>query len=150
MFDRFNRQIDYLRISVTDRCNLRCNYCMPADGIPLLKHEDILSYETILDVVRTAVTMGIRKVRITGGEPLVRKGIVQLVRMIAEVKEVTDLGLTTNGILLGGFAEDLAGAGLHRINISLDTVDPEKFREITRGGDLNRVFTGIDAAKKAG
>src|SRR5512140_3784894 len=127
MYDRFNRQIDYLRISVTDRCNLRCRYCMPEEGIHLLKHEDILTFDEITEFTRIAVENGIRKVRITGGEPLVRKGIVDLVRMIAEVKGINDLSMTTNGTLLEQFAKDLADAGLQRINISLDTVDPKKF-----------------------
>ncbi|MDP4280891.1 MAG: GTP 3',8-cyclase MoaA [Bacteroidota bacterium] len=150
MFDRFNRKIDYLRISVTDRCNLRCIYCMPAEGIPLIRHEDILSYEKIVEVVREAVKLGIRKVRITGGEPLVRKGVTHLVEMISGIEGIQDLGLTTNGILLETFAADLAKAGLKRINISLDTTDPEKFKTITRGGDIQSVFRGIEAAKKAG
>jgi cyclic pyranopterin phosphate synthase len=150
MFDRFDRHIYYLRISVTDRCNLRCVYCMPAEGIPLLKHEEILSYEKILDVVKEAVGLGITKIRITGGEPLVRKGIVGLVEMIAGVKGITDFGLTTNGIHLEHFATDLSKAGLHRINISLDTVDPARYREITRGGDVEKVFRGISAARDAG
>ena len=148
MFDRFNRKINYLRVSVTDRCNLRCVYCMPAEGIKLISHDQILSFEEIADVVRVAVTMGITKVRITGGEPLVRKGIIQLVGMIGRIKEISDLSMTTNGTLLKNFADDLAGAGLHRINISLDSVDPVKFREITRGGNVNDVFEGIRAAKK--
>jgi cyclic pyranopterin phosphate synthase len=150
MYDRFNRRINYLRISVTDRCNLRCTYCMPEEGIRLLRHEDILPLETMAEVVRVAVTMGINKVRITGGEPLVRKGILSLVKMISGIEGVEDFGLTTNGISLEDFAFPLAEAGLHRINVSLDTTDPEKYREITRGGDITKVFRGIEAAKKAG
>jgi len=150
MYDSFDRRIDYLRISVTDRCNLRCTYCMPAEGVPLLSHADILSYEEIVEVVMEAVRLGITKVRITGGEPLVRKGVVSLVGRIAAIQEIKDLGLTTNGILLGEYAAGLAAAGLHRINVSLDTLDPEKYREITRGGDIAKVLTGIFAAKKAG
>ena len=150
MYDRFNRKINYLRISVTDRCNLRCVYCMPAEGIKLINHDQILSFEEILEVVNEAVTMGISKVRITGGEPLVRKGIVQLVEMLGRIEGISDLSMTTNGTLLDNFASDLARAGLHRINISLDTVDPVKFHEITRGGNLNQVFHGIVTAKKAG
>ncbi len=150
MYDKYNRSINYLRISVTDRCNLRCTYCMPESGITLLNHEDILSFEEIIEVVKEAVTLGISKIRITGGEPLVRKGIVDLVRMISGIPEITDFGLTTNGILLHEFAEPLANAGLHRINISLDTINPVKFREITRIGNLSMVFAGIEAAKKAG
>jgi len=150
MYDRYNRRISYLRISVTDRCNLRCNYCMPAEGVKLLSHYDILSYEEIIDVVREAVALGISKIRITGGEPLVRKGIVSLIEQIARIGGIEDLGLTTNGILLADFAEPLAVAGLHRINISLDTIDGDKFRKITRGGELQKVFDGIESAKKAG
>jgi len=150
MLDRYNRKINYLRVSVTDRCNLRCTYCMPAEGIQLLDHRDIISYEEILEVVRTAVSMGITKVRITGGEPLVRKGILHLVKEIAAIEGILDFGLTTNGILLEQFAEPLAKAGLHRINISLDTTDPDKYREITRGGDIQKVYDGIAAAKRAG
>ncbi|MCX6287706.1 MAG: radical SAM protein [Bacteroidetes bacterium] len=150
MFDRFNRRINYLRVSVTDRCNLRCTYCMPAGGIRMLSHKDILTYEEILEVIRLAVAMGIDKVRITGGEPLVRKGIVSFIGQVAGIPGIKDFGLTTNGILLGEFAQPLAKAGLHRINISLDTMDPGRFREITRGGDLSQVLLGIEAAHKAG
>ncbi len=150
MFDQYNRIIDYLRISVTDRCNLRCTYCMPAEGIRLMQHNDILSFEEILEVVKTGVTHGIKKVRITGGEPLVRKGITGFVKMLSGIKGIEDLSMTTNGILLEQFAPPLSSAGLHRINISLDTIDPEKFSNITRGGDINKVFRGIEAAKKAG
>ena len=149
MLDRYNRKINYLRISVTDRCNLRCVYCMPAKGIKLLSHNDILSFDEILDVVKTGVKLGIDKVRITGGEPLVRKNIVQLIKMISEVDGIKDFGMTTNGIFLDTYAEPLARAGLHRVNISLDTLNPEKYFQITRGGDITRVFAGISAAKKA-
>jgi len=150
MYDHFNRKINYLRVSVTDRCNLRCTYCMPAEGVKLLSHHDILSFEEILEVIGTGVEMGITKVRITGGEPLVRKNILTLISEIAAIKEISDFGLTTNGQLLSEFAGDLAAAGLHRINVSLDTMDPEKYREITRGGELNRVLDGIKAAQQAG
>jgi len=149
MYDRFNRRITYLRVSITDRCNLRCTYCMPAEGVRLMEHNDILSFEEIEEVIRTAVTMGITKVRITGGEPLVRKGVLSLVEKIAVIPGISDFGLTTNGILLSEFAFKLAGAGLHRINISLDTLDPEKYKTITRGGDIQKVFEGIEAAKLA-
>jgi cyclic pyranopterin phosphate synthase len=150
MYDRFDRRINYLRVSVTDRCNLRCVYCMPAEGIRLIPHDQVLSFEEIEEVVRTAITLGIDKVRITGGEPLVRKGVDRLVALIASLEGIRDLGLTTNGILLEEFAPRLAAAGLHRINISLDTVDPDQYRGITRGGDIGKVFAGIDAARKAG
>ncbi len=150
MLDRFNRRIRYLRISVTDRCNLRCRYCMPEDGIKFLHHGEILSFEEIVKVVKVAVPLGIDKIRLTGGEPLVRKGVVDLVKMLAQVRGVKDLAMTTNGLLLGEFAGDLAKAGLKRINISLDTLDPEKFFQITRGGKIEEVLNGIYAAKAAG
>lgn len=150
MYDRFNRHINYLRISVTDRCNLRCTYCMPEEGVQLMQHSDILSFEEIVDVVKVAVKLGIDKIRLTGGEPLVRKGIVQLVEMIAAIDGIKDLALTTNGILLPELASDLKKAGLQRINISLDTVNPEKYRQLTRGGDINKVFQGIKAAQDVG
>lgn len=149
MYDRFNREINYLRISVTDRCNLRCSYCMPEEGITLLRHEDILSFDEIADFTKAAVKSGITKVRITGGEPLVRKGIVALVKKIAVIEGINDLSMTTNGVLLKEYASDLKNAGLHRVNISLDTLDPVKYSFITRGGDLTNVFAGIEAALKA-
>lgn len=150
MYDRFNRVIDYLRISITDRCNLRCAYCMEEEGIPLVRHEDILSFEEIRDVTRVAVEMGIKKVRITGGEPLVRKGVVDLVQMIAGIDGIQDLSMTTNGSLLANFAVDLKNAGLDRVNVSLDTVDPDRYYEITRVGNIDDVFRGLSAAKGAG
>lgn len=150
MLDRFNRRINYLRISVTDRCNLRCRYCMPEEGISLISHKDVISFEEIIQVVQVAVNLGIDKFRITGGEPLVRRGIVSLIEMIAHTEGVKDLALTTNGILLEQFAEPLAQAGLLRINISLDTLNPEKYKDITRGGDVAQVIKGIHAAQKAG
>lgn len=150
MYDRFNRRINYLRISVTDRCNLRCIYCMPEEGVVPLMHRDILSYEEILDVVKVAVSLGINKIRITGGEPLVRKGVVGLIGEISRLEGITDLSLTTNGVLLEEFAGQLKEAGLHRINISLDTLDPDRYRELTRGGDIERVLRGINAAIKTG
>jgi len=150
MFDRYNRQINYLRISVTDRCNLRCTYCMPEDGIRILDHADILSFEEILEFTKLAVTNGITKVRLTGGEPLVRKDIVKLVSMLAGIDGLEDLSMTTNGILLSKYAYELKAAGLNRINISLDTVNSDKYCQITRNGDLTQVLEGIDAAHIAG
>jgi len=150
VYDRFNRNINYLRISVTDRCNLRCKYCMPPEGIKLLRHEDILTFEEIRDFTKVAVASGVTKVRITGGEPLVRKGIVTLVRMISEIEGIKDFSMTTNGVLLKQYAVELHDAGVHRVNISLDTIDPEKFRDITRGGNVMDVLEGIEAAKKSG
>lgn len=150
MFDRFNRRLNYLRISVTDRCNLRCLYCMPEEGIKLFRHEDILTFDEIVGFTRVAVSKGVTKVRITGGEPLVRKGITTLVGMISEIKGIEDLSMTTNGTLLKLYAKELKDAGLQRVNISLDTIDPERFRAVTRSGNVNDVFEGIEAAKKAG
>lgn len=148
--DSFNRSISYLRVSVTDRCNLRCVYCMPPEGIPWVPHENILRYEEIVRVVRIAAQMGIIKIRLTGGEPLVRAGIVSLVGMIAAVPGVDDLAMTTNGVLLAQSANDLARAGLHRVNVSLDTLRPERFRAITRLGNLEDVERGLMAAREAG
>ncbi len=123
---------------------------MPEDGVCMVKHSDILTYEEIQQVVAVSVPLGIEKIRLTGGEPLVRKDIVELVRMIADVNGVMDMSITTNGILLEKYAKQLADAGLHRVNISLDTMDPEKFSQITRGGDIRKVLAGIEAAKLAG
>lgn len=150
MLDRFDRNISYLRISVTDRCNLRCTYCMPAEGIQLVKHSDILTFAEITAFCKVALNNGVVKVRITGGEPLVRKGITGLVRMLSDLNGISDLSMTTNGVLLKDFASELKAAGLHRVNISLDTVDPERFRQITVTGNINDVFEGIRAAKEAG
>ena len=150
MQDAYNRHINYLRISVTDRCNLRCRYCMPAEGITLLRHEDILNFDEILEFTRIAVSYGINKVRITGGEPLVRKGIVHLVTGLSAINGIKDLSMTTNGMLLEKYARELKQAGLQRINISLDTLDPARYRAITRTGNLERVMAGIQAATNAG
>jgi GTP 3',8-cyclase len=150
MYDSYNRAIDYLRISVTDKCNLRCTYCMPAEGVSFLPHDKILRLEEILEFTRVAVNMGVRKVRLTGGEPLVRRNIIWLIEKLAGISEIQDLSITTNGILLSEYALALVKAGLHRVNISLDTIDPVRFREITRGGVIYDVFNGIDAALKAG
>ncbi len=150
MKDSFGREINYLRISVTDRCNLRCSYCMPESGVKLLDHSEILTFSEIVEFTRAAVSMGINKVRITGGEPLVRRGIVTLVADIASIKGIKDLSMTTNGILLSQFAKELKEAGLMRVNVSLDTTDPERYRYLTRGGDIKKVFEGIEAAQKNG
>ncbi len=150
MLDRFKRNITYLRISVTDRCNLRCHYCMPAEGVEWIPHNSVLSFEEIREVVKVAVKLGVNKIRLTGGEPLVRKGIRDLVRMIAGVEGVEDFSMTTNGIFLDKYACELAAAGLDRVNISLDTLDAKKYSELTRGGNINDVLKGIDAACKAG
>lgn len=150
MIDRFGRLIDYLRISVTDRCNLRCCYCMPPEGIRLLRHDQILSFEEIIEAAGTAIRMGITKIRLTGGEPLVRRGIIDLIRSIAALPGIEDLAMTTNGILLEQYADKLAQAGLERINVSLDTMDAERYSQITGGGSIRDVFQGIQAAQKAG
>jgi cyclic pyranopterin phosphate synthase len=148
LIDSFQRQITYLRISVTDRCNFRCVYCMPTEGIEWQPHETIMPYEDIAKFVRIAVEAGIREVRITGGEPLVRKNIEDLVRQISEIKGIQDLSLTTNGVLLKRHAKALADAGLKRVNVSLDTLRPELYRKITRGGELQDVLDGIEAAEQ--
>ncbi|MFP4179837.1 MAG: GTP 3',8-cyclase MoaA [Spirochaetaceae bacterium] len=150
LYDSFNRRINYLRVSVTDRCNLRCTYCMPEEGVPFISHDDVLSFEEITETVRAAVSMGVNKVRLTGGEPLVRRGIVELVSMISEIDGIEDFAMTSNGILLSRYAGELKKAGLHRVNISLDTLDPEKYKEITRTGELSDVLDGIYAARDAG
>lgn len=150
LIDTHKRRINYLRISVTDRCNLRCRYCMPKEGISQFGPSEILSYEEILRLAELAVKRGITKVRITGGEPLVRKGVVHLVQELSRLPGVKDLSMTTNALLLQDFALDLFRAGLKRVNISMDSLEPQKYREITRGGDLNRVWAGIEAARRAG
>jgi len=150
MLDNCGRRINYLRISVTDLCNLRCAYCMPEVGIPKKEHRDILSLEEIENIVRAAVGLGIDKVRITGGEPLVRKGIVQLAENLTKIKGLKDLSLTTNGILLKEYAADLKKAGLNRVNISLDSLDKIKYKKITKCGELEQVLEGIAEAKKVG
>jgi len=148
--DSFQRPIDYLRISVTDRCNLRCIYCMPAEGIHLLAHEDILSYEEIYTVAEAAAELGIKKVRITGGEPLVRAELPKLVQMLAQIAAIDDISLTTNGILLAHYAAELQSAGLRRVNVSLDTLKSDRFKYITRCGNLGDVLEGIEVAKSVG
>ncbi|MFP4476332.1 MAG: GTP 3',8-cyclase MoaA [Desulfatibacillaceae bacterium] len=148
--DRFDRKITYLRVSVTDRCNLRCFYCTPVRNYTPLPHDEILSYEEILSVIRAGADLGIRKVRVTGGEPLVRKGVADLISGITNLTAIEDLGLTTNGVLLGSLAPALYEAGLRRVNISLDTLRPDTFHRIT-GRDLHRhVMAGIDAALATG
>ncbi len=151
MKDNFGREINYLRISVTDRCNLRCRYCMPADGYNnIIPREQILSFEEITRLAEAASKLGIHKIRLTGGEPLVRHGIIDLISRISAVEGIREIGITTNGILLADMAEDLKKAGVSRVNISIDTLDAEKYARITRGGDLNRVLAGIEAAKRVG
>ncbi len=146
MLDSYNREITYLRISVTDKCNLRCRYCMPEEGIIRRNHRDFLSFEQIRDIVQAGAALGIRKIRFTGGEPLVKKGITDLVKMVRAVPGIEHLGMTTNGILLPRYIDALKAAGLSSINISMDTLDPERYTAITRGGLLKDVLAGIDAA----
>lgn len=150
MKDGHGRVIDYLRISLTDRCNFRCVYCMPEEGVQQLSHFDILRIEEVEQAVRVATTIGIKSVRLTGGEPTVRKGLVDLVRNIAAMPEIENVSMTTNGVLLPRMAADLKEAGLSRVNISLDTLDAEKFRKITRCGSLDDALRGIDAALESG
>jgi len=150
VLDQFGRKIDYLRISVTDRCNLRCVYCMPEAGVPLIRHEDVLSFEEVVEVATVATEMGVTKIRVTGGEPLVRRGVLALVAMLADVPGIHDYAMTTNGILLAEYATALAEAGLHRVNVSLDALDPQRYAAITRGGDVQSVIAGIEAARDAG
>ncbi len=150
LIDSFGRKINYLRLSVTDRCNMRCAYCMPAEGIQLLRHDDILSYEELVRIARAAVASGIEKIRVTGGEPLVRKGIVPFLAQLAALPGLRQLVLTTNGLHLEGMAEELYAAGVQRLNVSLDSLQPETFATITRGASLRRVLAGIEAAERAG
>jgi GTP 3',8-cyclase len=150
MLDNYNRSITYLRVSVTDRCNLRCTYCMPEEGVTMLSHNQILTFEEITEVVTIAALSGVNKVRITGGEPLVRRNVVALVQMLSAIEGISDLSMTTNALLLEEYAKPLKVAGLHRVNVSLDTMDPIQFRHITRGGDIDKVIRGIDAAIKEG
>lgn len=150
MQDLFKREINYLRVSVTDRCNLRCRYCMPEDGVALSGCRDILTLEEIALLVAFAARLGVKKVRLTGGEPLVRRGLVDLVKQIRGISGIDEISMTTNGMLLSRFAGELKAAGLDRVNISLDTLKPERFRYITRRGDLDQAWQGIEAALAAG
>ncbi len=150
MKDTFNRKIDYLRLSVTDRCNMRCIYCMPADGVKKLSHADVLSVEETIETVKAATKCGITKVRLTGGEPLIHKGIIKICKGISAIPEVKELCLTTNGVLLKTMASDLKNAGVDRLNISIDTLQSEKYKKITRIGTIEKALEGIDAAEKAG
>jgi GTP 3',8-cyclase len=150
MRDLFGRDINYLRISVTDKCNLRCTYCMPESGVPLVPHDAVITFEQIAAVVIEAVGLGMTKIRLTGGEPLVRRGIVDLVTMLGSIPGIETLAMTTNGTLLPRYAKELKEAGLHRLNISLDTLDPGRFARISCTGTLDSVLEGIQAAKAAG
>ncbi|MEK6699777.1 MAG: GTP 3',8-cyclase MoaA [Nitrospirota bacterium] len=148
--DKYKRVIDYLRISITDRCNLRCIYCMPPGGIRPIEHKSLLSYEEITRLVEVAARLGVRKVRITGGEPLARKNLPFLIESLGRIAGIEDISLTTNGLLLKQLARTLASAGLNRVNVSLDSLYPERYRRITRGGDLHDALDGIAEAEKAG
>ncbi|QUH26846.1 GTP 3',8-cyclase MoaA [Serpentinicella alkaliphila] len=150
MKDQYNREINYLRLSVTDLCNLKCQYCMPADGVDKKSHNEILRIESYTKLVEAMTKLGVNKVRLTGGEPLVRRGILDLVKTIGSMREVKDLSITTNGVLLKDYAQKLKEAGLNRVNISLDTLNPVKYKKITRGGNFEEVINGIGAAKEAG
>ena len=143
MNDRYGRNIDYLRISLTDRCNLRCVYCMPEEGIDKKSHEEILRFEEILKIVKSAALLGVSKIRYTGGEPLILKGIEELIEKTSKISGIKDIAITTNGILLEGLADKLKESGLSRVNISLDTLKEDKFKKITRGGDINKVLKSI-------
>jgi cyclic pyranopterin phosphate synthase len=148
--DDFGRAINYLRVSVTDRCNLRCVYCMPTEGIEKGKHAAILRYEELALIIRAAADLGICKVRLTGGEPLARLGLADFVQMVATTPGIDDISMTTNGTLLARHAASLAAAGLHRVNISLDTLRADRFEQITRRGRLDDVWAGVTAARAAG
>lgn len=150
MRDAFGREITYLRISVTDRCNLRCFYCMPEEGIRLLSHDDILGFEEIDAISRAAVRLGVKKIRLTGGEPLVRRGIAELVRKLGAIPGLETLAMTTNATLLAPIARQLKDAGLDSVNVSLDTLDPVRYRRITRRGDIDDALRGMRSAIKAG
>lgn len=150
LIDPCNRRLNYLRISITDRCNLRCAYCLPSEDIPRLAHEEVLRYEEILRIVRVGVHLGISKIRVTGGEPLVRKGVVGFLSELARIPEIKDLSLTTNGVLLKDHLEALTSAGISRINISLDTLNPERYRRITGVDAFHAVWEGIQDAHARG
>jgi cyclic pyranopterin phosphate synthase len=150
LLDRFNRRHTKLRVSVTDRCNLRCRYCMPAEGVPLAPREELLTFEEIERVVSVAAALGVRQVRVTGGEPLVRRALPALVERLAAIEGIEDLALSTNGVLLAEQAEALYRAGIRRLNVSLDALDPAVFAELTRRDDYDRVVAGIAAARRVG
>ena len=148
LIDKFGREITYLRVSITDRCNYRCIYCQPEEQFKFIPHKDILRFEEIVEIVQEATNLGITKVRITGGEPLVRKGVVDFIKKLRENKKLEDISLTTNGFFLSEYAGKLKAAGLNRVNISLDSLQEEKYKRITRGGNLKKVLKGIDFALK--
>lgn len=150
LMDNFGRRITYLRISITDRCNFRCTYCMPKEGVQKFARDDILSFEEMEQIITVGVKLGIERVRITGGEPLVRKGLPDFIGRVNAIRGIKEITLTTNGMLLAKYADELKRAGLHRVNVSLDTLNPEKFALVTRGGVLQNVLNGIRAASETG
>ena len=150
MLDKFDREINYLRVSITDRCNLHCSYCRPKEGISLRGHDDILRYEEIIRIVSMAVKLGLIKVRITGGEPLLRRGFIEFIASLNKIQGLQDISLTTNGILLEEYAQGIFDAGIHRINISLDSLNKEKYFRVTNGGNLEAVLRGIAKAEEIG
>lgn len=150
MRDQFGRDLTYLRVSVTDRCNLRCTYCMPEEGVEPMTHDEILSLEELYYVVREFVQLGVTKLRLTGGEPLVRRNIIPFIESVSRLEQLKDISMTTNGILLKTMAKDLQKHGLHRVNVSLDTLRADRFRLLSRGGNIQDVLDGIDAVKEAG
>ena len=150
LIDKYNRHLNYLRISITDRCNLRCLYCMPHDGLAKLRHEDILTYEEILRLATIAVSLGVNKIRLTGGEPLIRKGLFHLLPTLANLPGLKDISMTTNGIYLKENLDKIKSAGMKRINISLDTLHRERYRKITGYDGFEKVWDGIRSAEKLG
>ena len=146
MTDQFGRTINYMRVSVTDRCNLRCVYCMPPEGVPCLSHRDILTYDEITRVCRIGAGLGISRIKLTGGEPLVRRGLPDLLGMIREIPGIEQVTLTTNGILLKDKINELVSNGLNTVNISIDSPDPDRYEKITRGGRLEEALAGLEAA----
>ena len=150
LIDNLGREISYLRVSITDRCNYRCIYCKPEEQFEFIPHEEILRYEEIVEIIEEAVNLGVTKVRITGGEPLARKGVVDFIKKLRKIKKLEDISLTTNGFFLSEYAEKLKDAGLNRVNISLDSLQEEKYKRITRGGSLEKALKGTDSALKAG
>lgn len=150
MKDKYNREINYMRVSVTDRCNYRCVYCMPEKGVKLTEASEILAYEEIVKVIEAAAQLGISRIKLTGGEPLVRKGLPKLVGMIKKIKGVGQVTLTTNGALLEKYIDELSDNGLDSVNISIDSPDPARYARITRGGDLEMVLKGMEAAVAKG
>ena len=151
MIDQFGRRVEYLRVSVTDKCNLRCIYCMPLEGLTWLKRDELLNYEEIETVVRTMAGMGLRRVRITGGEPLIRRDLPDLIRKISAIPEIEDLSLSTNAVLLADQAQDLRDSGIQRLNISLDSLQQDRVDEIARRpGSFPKIFEGLEAAERVG